>query len=35
MAEADYSLNSPLERLIKLMIQHIANKDALRRWEVL
>lgn len=35
MAEADYSLNSPLERLIKLMIQQIANKDALRRWEVL
>jgi 2-hydroxy-3-keto-5-methylthiopentenyl-1-phosphate phosphatase len=35
MAEADYSLNSPLERLIKLMIQQIANRDALRRWEVL
>jgi 2-hydroxy-3-keto-5-methylthiopentenyl-1-phosphate phosphatase len=33
MSSADYSLNSPLERLIKLMIQHIANKDALRRWE--
>ncbi|MDP2813284.1 MAG: HAD family hydrolase [Erysipelotrichaceae bacterium] len=35
MAPADYSLNSPLERLIKLMIQHIVNKDALRNWEVM
>lgn len=35
MSAADYSLNSPLERLIKLMIQQIANKDALRRWEVM
>jgi len=33
MASADYSLNSPLERLVKLMVQQIANKDALRRWE--
>jgi 2-hydroxy-3-keto-5-methylthiopentenyl-1-phosphate phosphatase len=35
MASADYSVNSPLEKLIKLMIQHIVNKDALRHWEVL
>jgi 2-hydroxy-3-keto-5-methylthiopentenyl-1-phosphate phosphatase len=35
MAPADYSVNSPLENLIKLMVQRIANKDALRRWEVL
>ena len=33
MGPADYSLNSPLEKLVKLMIVHIADKDALRRWE--